>query len=123
MVNVHAAVTAASVAALMSPIGAYISKLCRVRILKVTLGVFLLSSSALIACKSFELLDLSLLQNFLDQNNPTHKYALFIGIGSIVGFLSGFIGVGGGLLLVPTYVIVAGMDQKVAVATSLATVV
>ncbi len=45
---------------------------------------------------------------------------LLIGMGA--GMLSGLFGVGGGILIVPTLVILLGFDQKTAQGTSLATI-
>lgn len=45
---------------------------------------------------------------------------LFLAIGAAVGFLTGFIGVGGGFLYVPALVLLAGLEMKAAVGTSLA---
>jgi uncharacterized protein len=44
-------------------------------------------------------------------------------VGIAAGFLAGLFGVGGGLLIVPGLVLVAGMDQRLAHGTSLAAVV
>lgn len=44
---------------------------------------------------------------------------LLLGVGVVVGFLSGFLGVGGGVLLVPLLVYLVGVRTVVAVATSL----
>jgi uncharacterized membrane protein YfcA len=43
-----------------------------------------------------------------------------LGIGLVVGVVSGLIGVGGGILLVPALIFAFGMDQKMAQGTSLA---
>jgi uncharacterized protein len=40
--------------------------------------------------------------------------------GAVVGFLTGFLGVGGGFLIVPALIVFAGLDMKDAVGTSLA---
>jgi uncharacterized membrane protein YfcA len=42
-----------------------------------------------------------------------------IGVGMVVGVLTGFLGVGGGFLIVPALVLFAGLDMKDAVGTSL----
>lgn len=42
-----------------------------------------------------------------------------IGVGMVVGFLTGFLGVGGGFLIVPALVLFAGLEMKDAVGTSL----
>lgn len=43
-------------------------------------------------------------------------------VGVLAGFLAGLFGVGGGILIVPALVLVAGMDQRLAHGTSLAAV-
>jgi len=43
-----------------------------------------------------------------------------IGIGIAVGIISGLIGVGGGIVMVPALIFAFGMDQKMAQGTSLA---
>lgn len=47
---------------------------------------------------------------------PTAKIVV---VGSALGFLTGMMGVGGGFLLVPSLVLLCGMDVKIAVGTSL----
>ena len=51
------------------------------------------------------------------RHTPVPALAL---LGAAVGFLTGFIGVGGGFLYVPALVLLLGLDMKAAVATSLA---
>jgi uncharacterized protein len=46
-------------------------------------------------------------------------YAIYLAIGLVVGVLVGFMGVGGGVLLVPAMVHLLGMDQHMAQGTSL----
>jgi uncharacterized membrane protein YfcA len=41
-------------------------------------------------------------------------------VGAVVGVLTGFLGVGGGFLIVPALVLFAGLDTKMAIGTSLA---
>jgi uncharacterized protein len=53
------------------------------------------------------------------RSNP----ALLVGIGLGAGVLSGLFGVGGGIILVPAMVLLAGMGQHRASATSLASIV
>jgi uncharacterized membrane protein YfcA len=43
-----------------------------------------------------------------------------ISVGATVGVLTGFLGVGGGFLIVPALVVFAGLETKMAVGTSLA---
>lgn len=45
-----------------------------------------------------------------------------LALGAVVGALTGFIGVGGGFLIVPALVLLAGLDIKVAIGTSLAVI-
>ena len=42
---------------------------------------------------------------------------IFLGVG--VGFINGFLGAGGGMLLVPLIVLILGMDTKIAHATAI----
>ena len=46
-----------------------------------------------------------------------------IGIGLFAGFLSGLFGVGGGIVIVPALVLLAGYNQRLAAGTSLAAIV
>ena len=48
---------------------------------------------------------------------------LLAGIGLVAGVLSGLFGVGGGIIMVPAMVLLAGMAQQRASATSLASIV
>ena len=51
-----------------------------------------------------------------------HPVAAAAGVGLLAGFLSGLFGIGGGLLIVPSLVLVLGMEQRLAHGTSLAAV-
>lgn len=53
----------------------------------------------------------------------TTRFLWFIAIGLIAGFLSGLFGVGGGVLIVPLLVLLAGFDHRLAAGTSLAAIV
>ncbi len=46
-----------------------------------------------------------------------------IGIGLLAGIIAGLCGVGGGVVMVPAFVLMLGMAQKTAVATSLAVII
>ena len=46
-----------------------------------------------------------------------------LGIGIVAGFLSGLLGIGGGVIVVPGLVLLVGLDQYEASATSAATIV
>ncbi len=47
----------------------------------------------------------------------------YLGIGLVVGILSGLLGIGGGVLLVPAIVLIWGRSMQLAVGTSLAVIV
>ena len=51
---------------------------------------------------------------------PAFNYPLVLGIGLVVGTLTGFVGAGGGFLIVPALVLGARLPMKLAVGTSLA---
>lgn len=46
-----------------------------------------------------------------------------LGVGVVAGFASGLLGIGGGVIVVPGLVLLLGMDQYNAAATSVATIV
>ena len=50
------------------------------------------------------------------------RFAGMIGTGIAAGFLAGLFGVGGGMIIVPALVLVLGMNQRQAAATSLASI-
>ncbi|RSK31065.1 sulfite exporter TauE/SafE family protein [Hymenobacter metallilatus] len=50
----------------------------------------------------------------------TFRYPLILGIGLVVGTLTGFVGAGGGFLIIPALVLGARLPMKLAVGTSLA---
>lgn len=51
------------------------------------------------------------------------QFILTLGIGVVTGVLAALCGVGGGLIMVPAFVFLLALDQKSAVATSLAVIV
>jgi len=56
-----------------------------------------------------------------DENSNEHTAPHIIGVeGFIVGIVTGFVGVGGGFLIVPALVLLTGLSMQEAVATSLA---
>ena len=50
----------------------------------------------------------------------THDFGIFILIGLAAGFIAGFFGLGGGIIIVPALVYLAGFSQLSATGTSLA---
>jgi uncharacterized protein len=59
----------------------------------------------------------------MTSSEPRPNPLLLAGIGLGAGVLSGLFGVGGGIILVPAMVLLAGMAQQRASATSLASIV
>ena len=50
---------------------------------------------------------------------PKNKFALVMLEGLVVGGVTGFVGAGGGFLIIPALVLLAGLEMKIAVGTSL----
>ena len=55
-----------------------------------------------------------------ERTKPPLNYPLLLGIGLVVGLLTGFVGAGGGFLIIPALVLGARLPMKLAVGTSLA---
>ena len=55
----------------------------------------------------------------ISQNAPKNKFLFVLIEGFIVGGITGFVGAGGGFLIIPTLVLLAGLEMKIAVGTSL----
>jgi uncharacterized membrane protein YfcA len=53
---------------------------------------------------------------------PVNKYAA-LGVGAVVGFLTGLLGLGGGYILIPTLTLVFKRDMKTAIGTSLLVII
>ncbi len=51
------------------------------------------------------------------------QFLLGLGVGALTGVLAALCGVGGGLIMVPAFVFLMALDQKSAVATSLAVII
>ncbi len=56
---------------------------------------------------------------FIKKEHITYNYPLILVEGLLVGGITGFIGAGGGFLIIPALVILANIEMKVAVGTSL----
>ena len=54
-----------------------------------------------------------------NQDVPKNKFALVMLEGLVVGGVTGFVGAGGGFLIIPALVLLAGLEMKIAVGTSL----
>jgi uncharacterized membrane protein YfcA len=53
------------------------------------------------------------------RENVNYNYALILSEGLLVGSITGFVGAGGGFLIIPALVVLAKLDMKMAVGTSL----
>lgn len=80
--------------------------------LKKTFGAFLIFCSALLLLKPY-------LANIIGTVPGYAKIIVFLITGAFTGFLSGMMGVGGGTIMVPVMVLLAGFTQHVAQGTSL----
>lgn len=56
------------------------------------------------------------------KNNKNFEILKLLLVGAVAGFVNGFFGAGGGLLIVPMLSLICGLDSKVAHATTLASV-
>lgn len=87
-------------------------------------GTHLISSTALMLIFAGVLLTVGLLMfsGGLEPSRPstTCRAVRCLVVGACVGLLTGFLGVGGGFLIVPALVFFAGLGAKVAIGTSLA---
>jgi uncharacterized membrane protein YfcA len=80
--------------------------------LKKIFGAFLIFCSALLLLKPY-------LANIIGTVPGYAKIIVFLTTGAFTGFLSGMMGVGGGTIMVPAMVLLAGFTQHVAQGTSL----
>jgi uncharacterized membrane protein YfcA len=58
-------------------------------------------------------------QGEIERTNPSSHTGRILLVGMIAGFTSGLFGVGGGIIIVPSLVLLAGFPQKIATGTSL----
>jgi hypothetical protein len=54
-----------------------------------------------------------------ESNDMKYNYPLIVGEGAIVGTVTGLVGAGGGFLIIPALVLLAGLPMKMAIGTSL----
>ncbi len=54
---------------------------------------------------------------------PLPRPTVIVGIGAVAGFLAGLFGIGGGIVMVPLLMLLAGLPQRVASATSLVAII
>lgn len=107
--HIRAALYFAATGVIASYFGSYLTQMVSQRVL---LGIFavlmLIAGGAMVRRRS-------------EQNQPSKCNMIrCLGIGAIVGGLTGFLGVGGGFMIVPALVLFAGIETKDAVGASLA---
>ena len=111
-INITAAVLLALTAVFTAPLGAHYAHTLAEWKLKKTFGAFLIFCAALLFFKPY-------LVNFIGPLSDFTIIIIFLITGVFTGFLSGMMGVGGGTIMVPVMVILAGFTQHIAQGTSL----
>jgi hypothetical protein len=111
-IDITAAVLLALTAVFTAPLGARYAHTLAEWKLKNTFGAFLIFCSALLLLKPY-------LADIIGTVPGYAKIIVFLITGAFTGFLSGMMGVGGGTIMVPVMVLLAGFTQHVAQGTSL----
>ncbi len=111
-IDFTAAALLAVTAVLTAPLGARYCNVLTEKNLKKYFGAFLIFCSALLFLKPY-------LTNFIGVVPGYAKIMILLTTGALTGFLSGMMGVGGGTIMIPVMVILAGFTQHVAQGTSL----
>ena len=111
-IDIKAAVLLALTAVFTAPLGARYANVLAEWKLKKLFGAFLIFCSALLLLKPY-------LANIIGTVPGYSKIIVFLITGAFTGFLSGMMGVGGGTIMVPVMVLLAGFTQHVAQGTSL----
>ena len=111
-IDITAAVLLALTAVFTAPLGARYAHVLAEWKLKKTFGTFLIFCSALLILKPY-------LTSITGTVPGYAKIIVFLITGIFTGFLSGMMGVGGGTIMVPVMVILAGFTQHIAQETSL----
>jgi uncharacterized membrane protein YfcA len=110
--DITAAVLLAITAVFTAPFGARYAHTLAEWKLKKFFGEFLIFCSALLLLKPY-------LTNIIGTVPGYAKIIVFLITGAFTGFLSGMMGVGGGTIMVPAMVLLAGFTQHIAQGTSL----
>jgi hypothetical protein len=111
--NISASAVLAGMALLTVRAGARCSSILPEAKLKGFFGLFLLAVSALLILKP-------LLPRFVDGPAAAWvSWAVLVLLGALTGFISGLLGVGGGIFMVPMMVLFAGIEQHTAQGVSL----
>ena len=111
-IDITAAVILALAAVFTAPLGARHTHKLSEWTLRKSFGVFSIVCSLLLFAKPY-------LTNMTGTVPDYAKIIIFLLTGAFTGFLSGMMGVGGGTIMVPVMVILAGLTQHVAQGTSL----
>lgn len=111
-IDLMAAVLLAGPAVFTARAGAHYAYVLPAWKLKKTFGVFLIFCAVLLFLKPY-------LTNVIGTVPDYAKIVILLTTGLVTGFLSGMLGVGGGTILVPVMVLLAGFTQHVAQGTSL----
>ena len=111
-IDITAAALLAVTAVLTVPLGARYCNALTEKKLKIYFGAFLIFCSALLLLKPYLTDAIGAVPNYA-------KIIILLTTGAFTGFLSGMMGVGGGTIMIPVMVILAGFTQHVAQGTSL----
>lgn len=79
----------------------------------------MLAFAVLMIAASFSMIQKEILANTSGSKKSTNHYLTLIFNGSIIGILTGFVGAGGGFLIIPTLVFKCNLPVKKAIGTSL----
>ena len=111
-IDLTAAVLLAGTAVFTARAGAHYAHILPAWKLRKNFGIFLIFCSVLLFFKPY-------LANVIGTVPGYAKIIIFLITGLLTGFLSGMMGVGGGAIMVPVMVLLAGFTQHVAQGTSL----
>lgn len=106
------ALTLAATAMITARFGALYAHSLPEKKLKKAFGILLLCVSLLLFVKG-------LLPQSASEHGLAVNIIIFLGTGAVTGFVSGMMGVGGGAIMIPPMVLLAGMSQQLAQGTSL----
>lgn len=115
-VDITAAALLTVTAVLTAPLGARYSNALTEKKLKQYFGAFLIFCSVLLLLKPY-------LTNFIGTVPGYAKIIVLLTTGAFTGFLSGMMGIGGGMIMIPVMVILTGFTQHVAQGTSLLVII
>jgi len=111
-VDILAGASLAATAMLTAPLGALFANSLSERKLKLSFGIFIIAVGWILLAKPYFAL-------FAQETTGWTRVIVLLISGAFAGFLSGMMGVGGGSLMVPAMVLLAGFTQHSAQGTSL----